>query len=580
MSARSLSEHRLRGVSEDQSRYHWEFAHMPRFNRFVAGLLLLAVSACRSEEDESSAGENLATGSTGSGGAASTTGGSNSGGALSSGGHGTGGTEPLGTGGDGAGGTGNTGAGGEGNDPGIGGVGNVPATGGAGNVSGLGGSGAGPVSGSGGDGPPTGGAGVGGAGTGGVGNAAGTGTAGASGTGNAAGTGGAGNDTGTGGTGNEAGSGGSAGHVRDPNLPTYPFSDPGALYPFPQMVDYPHGVQSANIDHEFVADWYTNWKSRYLKDCNGMILPSTDNASTAKVEAQGFGMLAAAYMADKTTLDGLYAFYQSKLQGSSCGLMAWICNCGGIQDGGAATDGDIDVASALVVAHWQWPDDGYDEKARTVINNLRGVLTDCSGNLTALHPGCSGGRPWGGCDETDISYYSPAFFRYFAEISGDDIWAKLADDTQTIRDNAANSSTGLVPDWQSVDGRAGAGSRSGSYGFDAIRAPFKQALDYLWNGTEPARAWCEKISSWAYGVGVSNLVDGYQLNGSPAGRNHNLAVVGSLAVCASANSQEVVDAFVAESARLRDDFWYSGYLGNLYLLAMSGNMWHRDMMAD
>jgi len=42
----------------------------------------------------------------------------------------------------------------------------------------------------------------------------------------------------------------------------------------------------------------------------------------------------------------------------------------------------------------------------------------------------------------------------------------------------------------------------------------------------------------------------------------------------------VVDAFAAVSAGLRDDFWYSGYLENLYLLAISGNMWHRDMMAD
>ena len=81
-------------------------------------------------------------------------------------------------------------------------------------------------------------------------------------------------------------------------------------------------------------------------------------------------------------------------------------------------------------------------------------------------------------------------------------------------------------------------------------------------------------------MGIGNIVDGYRLDGSRIGRNHNLAVVGALAVCASANTQEVVDAFVAESARQRDDFWYSGYLGNLYLLAMSGNMWNRDMMAD
>ncbi len=524
---------------------------MRRSQLLTAGLLVLLCSACSSADD---------------GGASSS-----SGGALPSGGTGTGGTDLPTTGGVAIGGSGAVGNGGSATGAG--------GSGGSGNVATTGGSGGGGTGGA----PSTGGAGAGtgGVSTGGAGADPGTGGAGdTGGTGGASGAipmGGTGNDAGTGGTGNDTGSGGnSTGHVRDPSLPTYPFSDPDAKYPFPQMVKYPYGVQSTNVDYEFVANWYENWRSRYLVDCNGALMPSTDNSSTAKVEAEGFGMIAAAYMADKVAVDGLYAFYQSKVQGGSCGLMSWLCSCGGVQDPGAATDGDIDVASGLIVAHWQWPDDGYDEKAREVINNLSRVLVDCSGNLTALRPGCG----WGGCDETDISYYSPAFFRYFAEISGDDVWNKLADDTHTIRDNAANASTGLVPDWQSVEGRAGAGSRVGDYGFDAIRAPFKQALDYLWNGNEPARAWCEKITTWASGVGAGNVVDGYRLDGSQIGRNHNLAVVGALAVCASANTQEVVDAFVAESARQRDDFWYSGYLGNLYLLAMSGNMWNRDMMAD
>jgi endo-1,4-beta-D-glucanase Y len=307
-------------------------------------------------------------------------------------------------------------------------------------------------------------------------------------------------------------------------------------------------------------------------------MPSTENSSNSKVEAQGFAMITTAYMADKDAFDGLYSFYTSKLQGSSCGLMAWHTSCGGVSDSGAATDGDIDVASGLVVAHWQWPNDGYDDKALEVISNLEQMIADCNG-VKAVYPGCSGGNKWGGCNETDISYYSPAFFRYFAELSGNDVWNQLADDTHTIRDAAANGQTGLVPDWQTVGGQAGAGGRAGHYGFDAIRTPFKQALDYLWNGNESAGAWCDKITGWAEGVGIDRIVDSYQLNGSAAGNNHNLAVVGSLAVCSLATNQQRADSFVAESVKLRDDFWYSGYLGNLYLLAMSGNMWNIDMMA-
>jgi len=351
----------------------------------------------------------------------------------------------------------------------------------------------------------------------------------------------------------------------------------GERYPFPQNIDYPYGVRSSEIDSDHVRRWYDDWSQKYLQACNDNLRPGVDPLSTSLVEAQGFAMIAAAYMGDKPVLDRLYGYYQAKLTQAGCGLMGWKNNCGGFEDQGSATDGDIDVASGLLVAHWQWPNDGYDEKARAVLSALKRVIVDCGGTL-ALHPGCSGGRPWGGCDETDASYYSPAFFRHFAELTGDDTWAKLADDTHVIRDAAAHPSTGLVPDWQSVGGRAGAGSRKGYYSFDAIRVPFKHGLDYLWHGNERARAWCEKISSWAHGVGVGNIRDGYYLDGGVEGRNHNLATVGSLAVCAMANTQEIADAFVAESVRLRDDFWYSGYLGNLYLLAISGNMWTPEIV--
>jgi endo-1,4-beta-D-glucanase Y len=50
----------------------------------------------------------------------------------------------------------------------------------------------------------------------------------------------------------------------------------------------------------------------------------------------------------------------------------------------AATDGDIDVASSLVVAHWQWPEDSYGEEAKKVIGRLKGVLAECVARLNRL----------------------------------------------------------------------------------------------------------------------------------------------------------------------------------------------------
>ena len=75
-------------------------------------------------------------------------------------------------------------------------------------------------------------------------------------------------------------------------------------------------------------------------------------------------------------------------------------------------------------------------------------------------------------------------------------------------------------------------------------------------------------------------MDEYNLDGSRVGSNHNMAVVGSLAVCAMANSQDIADAFAEEVGRLSSGYWYSKYLGNLYLLAVTGNMWNIDLVPD
>ncbi len=351
----------------------------------------------------------------------------------------------------------------------------------------------------------------------------------------------------------------------------------GEKYPFPQNVTYPHGVKSSKVDNQFIKDWYDNWSSKYLASCGAGVRPKTDPESESKVEAVGFAMMAAAYMGDRASVDALYTFYRSKV--SNCGLMGWSVTCDSFLDSGAATDGDIDTAIGLLVAHWQWPDADYGDKAKRVIGDLKQMIVDCGGTST-LYPGCGGGGKWGGCGTTDVSYYQPAFFRYFAELTGDSAWSKLADDSHVIRDRGADQNTGLVPDWQSAEGGPPQDSgRKHYYSFDAVRTPFKHAMDYLWNGNASAGAWCKKITNWAYNsVGVENIVDGYQLNGTPEGGYHNMVVVGSLAVCSLANTQEVADAFVAESAKMKDDYWYGGFLGNLYLLAMSGNMWNPDIV--
>lgn len=358
-----------------------------------------------------------------------------------------------------------------------------------------------------------------------------------------------------------------------------------ASRPFPQNVDYSFGVKPKTIMYEDALKTYNKWKKRYLVSCNINYRVKCEGGDETRVEAIGFGMILTAYFGDKNEFDGLYDFYLSKLNAKN--MMAWNVSCEGINDPGSATDGDIDVAFSLVVAYNQWGGD-YLEKAKDVIQAIKNaVITTCN-NLLVVAPGYSVesdvGTMWGGCDLTDIQYYTPAFFRIFAEVSGDNDWNKLADDTYTILNAAAHPETGLVPDWQSVNGTPGGNSnRIPFFSYDACRVPWRMSLDYLWNGNEQARCWCAKVSDWAYKIGPAEIRDGYNLDGTKNNLDHhNSAFVGGFAVAAMCNNQEVADAFGTEmtSRKLRDRHWFSMSTRSLYLLPITGNFWKPSVPSE
>jgi endoglucanase len=339
--------------------------------------------------------------------------------------------------------------------------------------------------------------------------------------------------------------------------------------PFPQNIKYPHGFIPKTLDSDWLKSEYNRWKSSALATCSvDEIYVKTDNGG--KVEAVGFGMLIFAYMGDKTNFDGLYNFYKTNCDSNAGNMMGWIGQCGG-NSNCSASDGDVDVAFSLIIASWQWPDEDYLEKAKSVITNLKKVVTPCD-NLLALQMGITGKTVYNGCSGVDISYYNPAAFREFAKVTGDSTWAQLADDTYTILNAGANATTGLVTDRQSVSG-----SPNGNYGYDACRTPWRICLDYLWNGNVKAQAWCKKVSDWAYKIGPKNITDGYSPSGSSNNGNHNMAFTGGFAIAAMANSQAMVDDFGAELKKLKDTHWFSFALTPCYLITLTGNQWRNDL---
>jgi endo-1,4-beta-D-glucanase Y len=351
-------------------------------------------------------------------------------------------------------------------------------------------------------------------------------------------------------------------------------------YPYTGAITYPYGLQSIKLTENDFQGIYTKYKaSNCLKECNGgwrttCVGENNDGGVDAtKVESMGWATIMAAYMGDKTIYDGLMKFYNSKLDGS--GGMNWHVTCGGVTKTGTAADGDLDVAYGALVAYWQWGDT-YKANATKLINNCKKLIANCSGTSVVM-----GGFGYGGCNETDMSYYTPAFFREFAKFTGDNAWSKLADDTYVVLEKTANQSTGLVPDWHTYTGGQSANGRnSATYRYDACRVPWRIAIDYFWNGNEKALAWCKKVSNWANGVGASKIVDGYTPAGQAQGSDHNMSFVGGFAVAAMCNTQTIADSFAQEMVKLgfNSGFWYHGFLGTIYSMTMTGHFWNPTLL--
>ena len=347
--------------------------------------------------------------------------------------------------------------------------------------------------------------------TGGTGGTGGTGTTGTGGAGNT-GTGGGGNSGTGGGTGGAAGSGSGSGGA--------PLTIPGT-----GQCAAPTG---ANVADATAA--YNKWKTDLVVSdgARGFLRVRRPNSSGAVVDSSnsegiGYGMLLAVYANDQNTFDNLWKYEQ--LFPDNHGLMNWYIAPDGnsVLGSGAATDADEDMAFALVMADKRWGGQGslsttYLAAAKTLIGLIWQYEVDASRN----HVLTSGDQSDGSV--INISYFAPAYYRAFGRVANTaSNWKMVIDTSYTVISatlNAQNGNTqnGLVPAWSTPAGVPMTPPGTGMplyHQLDSCRTPFRLGEDYCWNAEPRALTYLQKITGFYSSVGVANMVDGYDLNGTP-----------------------------------------------------------------
>lgn len=282
---------------------------------------------------------------------------------------------------------------------------------------------------------------------------------------------------------------------------------------------YAYGLPGVYGDQgAYMQAQYAEWKSVYVTSsgAGGNLRVQRDSGTSFDTvsEGIGYGMILAVYFNDKTTFNGLYAYYKSHLNGN--GFMHWqIDKNGSVIGQNGATDADEDVALALCFASKVWGSSGsvnYSSEATVLINKI--MSYEVEGGSYILKPGDA----FGGSSIYNPSYFAPAFYRVFKAHTGDSRWDNViaAGYSVLTKIQQYNAGTGFSPDWCTAAGQNC--GKSYDLGYDAIRVPFRIGLDWSWYGNSQARDINNKFLKFFDSKGSTNtLRDGYTITGNVTG---------------------------------------------------------------
>jgi endo-1,4-beta-D-glucanase Y len=369
----------------------------------------------------------------------------------------------------------------------------------------------------------------------------------------------------------------------------------------------PNVYSQSELDDQ-TSTFYSEWKDEYFKtDCKkGEFYIYSGNDANTISEAHGYGMMIMCFMAGyenraKGCFDGLFNYYKSHPSNINNHLMDWqqlSCDDSPDSDDDAASDGDIDIAFSLLLAHEQWGSDGeinYLAEAITIINAIMQDEINPQTWTVKLGDWCSSDDPacyYG----TRSSDFITSHFRAFLLASDNSDWNLVIDKCYnliSIIQSGHSVSSGLLPDFiintNATPIPAGQNYLEdiydGDYYYNACRFPWRIGTDYLISGDNRAKTALNKINSWLLSStsgNINSISNGYRLNGTPLYNWNDATFIGPFTVGAMADisNQSWLNKLYEElitNNDLQDGDYYSNTLKLLSMIVISGNYWNPDI---
>lgn len=243
--------------------------------------------------------------------------------------------------------------------------------------------------------------------------------------------------------------------------------------------------------------WNANKKNNIEPTSGRTIDKSQNNLTTS--EGQSYTMLRAVWMDDRATFDKSWQFTKNNLQRPDH-LFSWkygklannkygiLVNAGGQN---TASDADQDIALGLLMAYSRWNETSYLTAAQPIINSIwQNEVININGEPVLTADDLEKNSP--STVVVNPSYFAFANYKVFAKVDTKHDWNNLASNSYNLLNKLStaklgkSSSAGLPPDWVEIDRLSGNFSPPKSdnldtnFGYDAMRIPFRLALDYSW----------------------------------------------------------------------------------------------------
>lgn len=273
---------------------------------------------------------------------------------------------------------------------------------------------------------------------------------------------------------------------------------------------------------------YQDWYQAYVTqtDIGAYVNAGSKTTPISLSEGQGYGMVITALAAGKDLVSEdrfaeLFAYYKEYTVSKSSSLMKWKQE--NTEDGWEstdnhnATDGDLDIAYALILASREWPDskNQYYEVATTLLNDIKkDNYNSDTGLLTVGNWATTNKKARTIFRTSDVM---PVYFEEFFNFTKDDFWQDLNQKSASVlKELSQQQKTGLLPDFAIIDSSSVRAAlpkevsepNDANYAYNASRIPMRLA-----NSTNSdIQQVLTKMMK--YFDQQTNIYGGYKLNGT------------------------------------------------------------------